>query len=176
MKHIEVVLVDTLDRELGVMEKMDAHRQGKLHRAFSVFIYNDKGEMLLQQRADSKYHSAGLWTNACCSHPYPGEDVMVAAGRRLLEEMGVKADLVFFFSFIYHANLENGLIEHEFDHVLLGMSNHNPIIDPDEVKAYRWMSNDDIIKELDCSPDRFTVWFRIAFPMLLNKKINALSA
>lgn len=176
MKQIDVVLVDASDRELGVMEKMDAHVQGILHRAFSVFIYNNKGEMLLQQRADAKYHSAGLWTNACCSHPLPGEDLVTAANRRLKEELGIQADLTSVFSFIYRADLENGLIEHEFDHVLVGVCNDDPVLNPDEVKACRWLSDESICKLLEETPENFTAWFKIAFPMLLEKKINAFSA
>src|SRR5690348_5807899 len=116
----QVVLVNEEDQEVGTMEKMEAHRRGVLHRAFSVFIFNKQGEMLLQQRAQEKYHSGGLWTNACCSHPRPGEEVSEGAGRRLVEELGFETELQPVFNFVYKANFENGLIEHEFDHVYFG--------------------------------------------------------
>jgi isopentenyl-diphosphate delta-isomerase len=170
MNQVEVVLVDASDCELGVMEKMEAHVKGVLHRAFSVFIYNSQGQMLLQQRADNKYHSAGLWTNACCSHPFPGEELLDAANRRLSEEMGMTADLLPSFSFIYKAELGNGLTEHEFDHVFVGTTDLLPVINPSEVKSYRWVSEEQIQKEINSAPEHFTAWFLIAFPMLLSEK------
>src|SRR5215470_11031187 len=126
----EIILVDEKDRSIGVMEKLEAHRKGLLHRAFSVFIFNSKGEMLLQQRSDEKYHSGGLWTNACCSHPAPGEDINTAAIRRLNEELGFTTSLTKIFDFIYQSSFENGLTEHEFDHVFIGL--HDEPIHPDE--------------------------------------------
>lgn len=176
MNQIDVILVDSSDRELGLMEKMEAHLRGELHRAFSVFIYNSKGEMLLQQRADEKYHSGGLWTNACCSHPFPGENVADAALRRLQEEMGVTAELDHFFSFIYHAELDNNLIEHELDHVFVGLSDATPDLNKDEVKAYRWMKEEDILSEMKDYPHNFTAWFLIAFPMLMEKRNKVFSS
>jgi isopentenyl-diphosphate delta-isomerase len=170
MSQVEVVLVDASDCELGVMEKMEAHVKGVLHRAFSVFIYNSEGHMLLQQRADDKYHSAGLWTNACCSHPFPGEDLLTAANRRLSEEMGMTADLRASFSFIYKAELGNGLTEHEYDHVFVGNTDQLPAINPAEVKSYRWASEEQIQHEINTTPENFTAWFLIAFPMLLSEK------
>jgi isopentenyl-diphosphate delta-isomerase len=174
MKTIDVVLVDASDREIGLMEKLEAHEKGLLHRAFSVFIYNSEGNMLLQQRADKKYHSGGLWTNACCSHPLPDENVAHAAGRRLLEEMGLTAELEPSFSFIYNARLDNGLVEHEYDHVFVGICNEVPDINPDEVKSFRWMSDEEILREINSSPHNFTAWFHIAFRMLMERKSKAL--
>ena len=129
----DVILVDSQDNPIGVMEKMMAHQTGKLHRAFSVFVFNDHEELLLHRRALTKYHSPGLWTNTCCSHPMPGEDVAVAAHRRLQEEMGMACTLVKTFDFVYRAELDNDLIEHEFDHVFFGRTNDIPVINPDEV-------------------------------------------
>ena len=129
-----VVLVDENDNELGVMKKMLAHEKGVLHRAFSVFIFNSKGELLLQQRANHKYHSAGLWTNTCCSHPRPNETIKDAAHRRLFEEMGMVCDLKIIDNFIYKANFDNGLIEHEFDYIIKGFSDAVPAINKDEVE------------------------------------------
>ncbi len=157
-----VILVDEKDCELGVMEKMQAHIEGKLHRAFSVFIFNDKGEMLLQQRALSKYHSGGLWTNTCCSHPRPNETIKDAANRRLFEEMGMSCDLTIKTSFIYKAPFDNGLTEHELDYVLIGTSNQNPLINPEEVETYSWKSLDTIKKDLHLNSNRYTAWFKIA--------------
>ena len=158
-----VVLVDENDRELGQMEKIEAHRLGKLHRAFSVFILNSKGEMLLQQRAAEKYHSAGLWTNACCSHPRPSEEVLRAAKRRLQEEMGISTDLQFKSSFVYRSEFENGLTEHEFDHVFTGSYDKDPVPDKNEVQHYCWMKPEKIKEAIKKKPGEFTTWFRIAF-------------
>jgi isopentenyl-diphosphate delta-isomerase len=160
----EVVLVNERDESLGTMEKMEAHRKGVLHRAFSVFIFNSKGEMLLQQRALGKYHSGGLWTNACCSHPGAGENVADAAARRLKEEMGFSVPLKKIFDFIYHSEMENGLTEHEFDHVFTGQ--HDGVISPDkdEVKDYCYKSLESIRQNLQSHPHHFTAWFHIAFP------------
>lgn len=158
-----VVLVDENDKETGLMEKMEAHREGFLHRAFSVFIFNDKGEMLIHQRALSKYHSPGLWTNACCSHPRHGEKPADAAHRRLMEEMGFDCDITPAFTFTYKAPVGQGLTEHEFDHVFTGTFNHIPRPNPDEVAAWKWVEIEALEKEMFLNPDVFTVWFRIAF-------------
>ena len=165
MDH-KVILVDEQDQELGVMEKMEAHQKGLLHRAFSVFIFNEKGEMLLQQRSINKYHSGGLWTNACCSHPRPGEDIQRAAQRRLYEELGFVTSIEEIFDFIYKSPFENGLTEHEFDHVFIGIHDHP--IDPDkkEVNDFCFKSMDEIKSSLKSSPAQFTAWFHIAFPMV----------
>ena len=162
-----VVLVDRDDVAVGTMEKMQAHRDGLLHRAFSVFVFRPDGRMLLQQRAVAKYHSGGLWTNTCCSHPYPGEDVADAAHRRLREEMGFDCELHHAFSFIYRAELDGGLSEHELDHVFVGRSEDVPEPDPEEVESWREVRLDDLDRELATDPERFTVWFRIALPRLL---------
>ena len=144
------------------MEKMEAHQKGVLHRAFSVFIFNDKGEMLLQQRALNKYHSGGLWTNACCSHPRPGEETLQAAQRRLFEEMGIETDLTFKTSFTYKTVFENGLTEHEFDHVFIGKFKDEPKINPLEVNSYCWKTVEDTKNSVKTMPDIYTSWFKIA--------------
>ena len=164
--HENVILVDALDNAIGIMEKMEAHKKGSLHRAFSVFIFNDKGEILLQQRALSKYHSAGLWTNTCCSHPRPNENTLDAANRRLMEEMGIKCELRHKSQFIYKTSFDNGLIEHEFDHVFFGNSNKNPIINKEEVESYVWMDEKKIISDIKNNPNKYTSWFKIAMEKL----------
>ena len=166
MRSSEVILVNESDEEMGVMEKMEAHRKGLLHRAFSVFIFDRNGKMLLQQRSGEKYHGALLWTNACCSHPFPGEQTLAAAHRRLKEEMGLSTSLDEIFSFTYHAKVENGLTEHEFDHVFAGEYDGEIKINTVEVAAYKYMNLDAINSALKEDPDRFTSWFRIAFPMI----------
>lgn len=158
-----VVLVDPQDRELGLMEKMEAHQKGVLHRAFSFFIFNSKGEWLLQQRAWDKYHSPGLWTNACCSHPRQGETPAAAATRRLQEEMGLYCQASPAFKFLYRSEFSNALIEHELDHVLIGYSDTPPAPCPDEVASYRYVSLSDLEVEMKQNPAHFTVWFRICF-------------
>lgn len=158
----EVILVNEADEQIGVMEKMEAHEKGLLHRAFSVFIFNTKGEMLLQQRALNKYHSGGLWTNACCSHPRPGEDTLQAAQRRLMEEMGIKTPLTFKTSFTYKTAFENGLTEHEFDHVFIGTFNEEPHINNNEVNSYCWKSVESTKNSVKQMPHIYTSWFKIA--------------
>lgn len=162
----EVILVDEQDNPVGTMEKMEAHRLGRLHRAFSVFVFDAKGRLLLQQRAMSKYHSAGLWTNTCCSHPAPGETTGAAAGRRLQEEMGFNTPLQKVFDFVYRAAFSNGLTEHEFDHVLTGQYEGKIQPDPDEVMAYRYEPVPVIEKELLQNPEHFSAWFAAAFPRI----------
>ena len=157
----QVVLVDEAGREIGHMEKLAAHRSGLLHRAFSVFIFNTKGELLLQRRADGKYHSPGLWTNTCCGHPRPGEPTMQGAGRRLMEEMGLSCALLEVFSFRYEATLEGGLRENELDHVIVGISDREPVPDPNEASEVRYVDLRTLQKELQEHPERFTVWFPI---------------
>jgi isopentenyl-diphosphate delta-isomerase len=159
----EVILVSMDDEPIGVMEKMEAHRTGRLHRAFSIFIFNNKGEMMLQQRAHEKYHSGGLWTNACCSHPRPNETVLEAANRRLIEEMGFSTELKQLFSFTYHAGLDNNLIEHELDHVIVGTYDDTPIINPDEVADWKFVAMEELANDLKSNPDNYTVWFRTVF-------------
>ena len=166
MSEEYVILVDEHDNELGVMEKMQAHIEGKLHRAFSIFVFNDKGELFLQQRALNKYHSAGLWTNTCCSHPRPNETIKDAANRRLYEEMGMSCELTIKTSFIYKAPFDNGLTEHELDYVLIGTTNQNPQINRDEVESYSWKNLDSIKKDIISNPDNYTAWFKIALERL----------
>ncbi len=156
----QVILVDTNDIEIGTMEKMEAHQKGMLHRAFSVFVFNSKGEMLLQQRALSKYHSAGLWTNTCCSHPQQGEELVNAAQKRLKEEMGFSCDLNVKGKFIYKVELENNLTEHELDYVLTGVYNGPVFPCNDEVQNYKWIPPDDINQQIKVSPTNFTFWFK----------------
>jgi len=159
----QVILVDKNDNKIGLMPKMEAHEKALLHRAFSVFILNDSGEMMLQQRALSKYHSPGLWTNTCCSHQRDGEANLTAGKRRLMEEMGFVVDLEELFSFTYKATFDNGLTEHEFDHVMQGTYNGVPIINPDEVASWKWMKPVDIEKDIEVHPEHYTAWFKIIF-------------
>jgi len=167
----EVILVNEQDEQTGTIEKMEAHRKALLHRAFSVFIFNVKGEMLLQQRALGKYHSPGLWTNTCCSHPRPGEQVEVAASRRLKEEMGIDTLLEKIFDFIYRTEFENGLTEYEFDHVYTGIYSGELTPNKQEVKDYCFRSMDDIEQDLLRRPEKYSAWFRIAFPRLRTKML-----
>lgn len=163
MSKEKVILVNKNDVPQGEMEKMEAHRKAVLHRAFSIFVFNNSNELMLQQRALGKYHSPGLWTNTCCSHPRPGESLGDAAHRRLVEEMGFDCKLTKIFDFIYKARLEQGLTEHEFDHVLTGRFNGEPEINPLEVHAWKWMSMNEIADDMHKNPENYTVWFRIAF-------------
>jgi isopentenyl-diphosphate delta-isomerase len=156
-----VVLVDSQDNEVGIMEKLEAHEKGLLHRAFSIFLFNSKGEMLLQQRALSKYHSPGLWTNACCSHPAPNETTLEAGKRRLKEELGLSTVLVEAFEFEYRATFDNSLTEHELDHVLVGYTDEFPQLNLDEAQDYRWVRWADLLSEMALYPEKFTVWFNI---------------
>ena len=162
----EVIIVNEKDEQAGTLEKMEAHLQGRLHRAFSIFIFNDKNEMLLQKRADSKYHSGGLWTNACCSHPRPGETTIDAANRRLREEMGFNTKIEKAFDFIYEAPFENGLTEHEFDHVFIGHYNGPITANLAEVQDHIYLPMSTIESMIASSPKQYTAWFCIAFPML----------
>ncbi|MEX2571895.1 MAG: isopentenyl-diphosphate Delta-isomerase [Gemmatimonadota bacterium] len=168
-----VVLVDEADVEIGTAPKLEAHVTGKLHRAISVFLLNSGGEMLLQRRASGKYHSGGLWSNACCSHPRPGERPEDAATRRLGEELGLATALEFAFSFVYRAELEDGLCEHELDHVFVGRIDAMPTPDAVEVEAWRWTAPDDIERELNEDPSRFTAWFPPAFGQLRSRRAFA---
>lgn len=159
-----LILVDELDHEIGLAAKMETHREGWLHRAFSVFIFSENGEMLLQQRAMDKYHSGGLWTNACCSHPLPGEEITAAATRRLKEEMGIETELQKVFDFIYRADMGNGLVEHEFDHVLIGQYEGDIPFNPVEVMNTRYLALEAVEEMVAREPETFTPWFRIALP------------
>jgi isopentenyl-diphosphate Delta-isomerase len=166
MNYSEVVLVNEHDEAMGVMEKMEAHRNGLLHRAFSVFIFNQEGKMLLQQRALDKYHSGGLWTNACCSHPQPGDEMPASAQKRLNEEMGFTAPLEKIFEFIYRHEFDNGLIEYELDHVWAGEYGGSIHPDKEEVMAASYQPVNEIEKDLILHPEKFTAWFHIAFPKI----------
>lgn len=158
----QVILVNERDEPVGLMEKMEAHEKGILHRAFSVFIFNSRNELLLQQRALTKYHSAGLWTNTCCSHPRSGEETLAAAHRRLKEEMGIEVPLSYKTQFIYKSEFDNGLTEHELDHVFVGHTDANPVINSEEVHSYSWRNLGELKDEIRSSPEHFTSWFRIA--------------
>jgi isopentenyl-diphosphate delta-isomerase len=158
-----VILVDENDQEIGSMEKQEAHEKGLLHRAFSVFVFNENKELLLQQRALTKYHSAGLWTNSCCSHPRVGETIEQAAHRRLMEEMGFDCELIIKTSFIYKAAFENGLTEHEFDHVLVGNFNGEINFNPTEVKNFKWINLEELQIDLLQNNQNYTAWFKIIF-------------
>ena len=169
---IEVQLVDNQDNPIGAMEKLLAHEKGELHRALSVIIVNSKNEILLQRRALGKYHSPGLWTNTCCSHPYPGEDTLDAAKRRLKEEMGMTAELKFVFKFLYKCNFENGLIEHELDHVFIGQSDDTPHINTDEAMAFSWTSMEELEADMEKNPNNYTFWFKLIIQNY-RKSLNA---
>jgi len=158
-----VILVNPNDEQIGLMPKMEAHQKAVLHRAFSVFILNDKNELMLQQRAAHKYHSPLLWTNTCCSHQRDGESNIQAGNRRMQEEMGFTTELKELFSFIYQAPFDNGLTEHELDHVMIGYYNDDPIINPEEVENWKWMDIDSVRDDIQQNPDIYTAWFKIIF-------------
>jgi len=166
-----VIVVDREDNPLGHMEKMEAHETGTLHRAFSVFVFNSKYQMLIHRRAFSKYHSAGLWTNTCCSHQRPGEETLDAAHRRLKEEMGFNCELEKEFTFIYKANFDNHLTEHELDHVLTGTFDGMPTPNPKEVCEWRYVDVDFLVNDIANFPEKYTVWFKIAFNQLMKNKL-----
>ncbi|MBI2722107.1 MAG: isopentenyl-diphosphate Delta-isomerase [Bacteroidetes bacterium] len=177
MEKEQVILVNEFDVETGTSEKLNAHLSGQLHRALSVFIFNSDKKMLLQRRAISKYHSGGLWSNACCSHPRPGEDILAAAVRRLTEELGIKhCELHYGFNFIYKANLDNHIIEHELDHVFFGKSDEHPKPNPEEVSEYKYLSLEELYSELFHHPQNYTFWFKLIFERVVNsdffKKLN----
>ncbi len=169
MTEEQVILVDKSDNQIGLMNKQEAHVKGVLHRAFSIFIFNTKNELLVQQRAFEKYHSAGLWTNTCCSHPRRGESLLDAANRRLDEEMGMKCDLRKSFDFIYKANMPNQLIEHEYDHVFFGFSDDNPIINLEEVANFKYMALNDLEIDIAENSHLYTEWFKICFNEVLKR-------
>ncbi|HCW65447.1 MULTISPECIES: isopentenyl-diphosphate Delta-isomerase [Leeuwenhoekiella] len=169
MKEELVILVDENDRQVGLMPKMEAHEKALLHRAFSVFVFNDQKELMIQRRAAHKYHSPGLWTNTCCSHQREGESNIEAGKRRLMEEMGFTTELEENISFIYKAPFDNGLTEHEYDHILLGDFNGTPNINPDEVSEWKWMSLEAIEADMKENPQRYTEWFKIIFDKFYNQ-------
>ena len=163
MKEELVILVNKKNEQLGLMPKMEAHEKALLHRAFSVFVFNDKNQLLLQQRAAAKYHSPLLWTNTCCSHQRDGETNIDAGKRRLKEEMGFDCDLKEVTSFIYKAPFDNGLTEHELDHILIGYYSDNPVINVEEVQNYKWMSLEEVKNHIEDRPALYTEWFKIIF-------------
>jgi len=163
----KIILVDKNDNQVGIEEKLKAHQNGgKLHRAFSIFVFNSKGELMLQKRAKTKYHCPGLWTNTCCSHPRPGEELEDAAHRRLKEEMGFDCELKEDFDFIYKAKFDNGLTEWEFDHVFLGQYDGSPRINPNEADDWKWIKMRDLKKDIKANPRNYTPWFKIALEKL----------
>ncbi|MFD0762503.1 isopentenyl-diphosphate Delta-isomerase [Lutibacter aestuarii] len=163
MREEQVILVNEKDEKIGLMPKMEAHEKALLHRAFSVFIFNDKNELLLQQRAADKYHSPLLWTNTCCSHQRDGESNLEAGKRRLQEEMGFVCELEEKTSFIYKAPFDNGLTEHELDHIMVGYYNENPILNKEEVESYKWMTLEAVKNDIQHQPALYTEWFKIIF-------------
>ena len=163
MLEENVILVNERDEPIGLMPKMEAHEKAVLHRAFSVFVLNSKNEIMLQQRAHHKYHSPLLWTNTCCSHQREGETNIQAGNRRLFEEMGFQTELKELFHFIYKAPFDNGLTEHELDHVMIGYYNEAPSINPDEVEAWKWMPIEAVKEDIQNHPDLYTIWFQIIF-------------
>ncbi len=168
VNEISVILVDEEDKELGTMEKLKAHEKGLLHRAISVFLFDENGNWLLQKRADSKYHSPGRWSNTACSHPFPGEESESAAHRRLQEEMGLQAMLTKAFHFKYHIEFENGLQEHELDHIFVGITNKAPTPDPLEVSHWKSISHQNLRKEIEQNPENFTGWFLLLYERVWN--------
>lgn len=163
----KVILVDKKDHKIGEEEKIEAHKKGLLHRSFSIFIFNQKGELLLQKRAKSKYHSGGLWSNTCCGHPRPNEEISLAASRRLKEEMGIKVKIKEVLTFIYKVKVGNDLVENEYDHLFVGRFDETPKINPKEVTAYKWLDMNKIRGQIQKKPKIFSPWFVIAF-----KKLN----
>ena len=161
----QVILVDEKDTHVGVMEKLEAHQKGVLHRAFSIVLFDSRGKILLQQRAPEKYHSGGLWTNTCCSHPRPDESIEAATSRRLREEMGIETSLEFRYKFIYKAQLGD-LIEHEYDHVFTGKFDGTPDVNPDEVANWKFVSPSDILEDIEKSPTRYSAWFQMIMHQL----------
>lgn len=163
----QVILVDENDVALGFMEKIEAHRKAILHRAFSVFLFNSKGQMLLQQRSLTKYHCPGRWTNSCCSHPRPNEPTNDAVARRLMEEMGIEANVMKAFTFIYNARVSKELTEHELDHVFIGKYDGQIKVNSDEVASFAFQSLEEIELDLQDYPEKYTIWFKIAFPRVV---------
>lgn len=163
MTEEKVILVNERDEQIGLMPKLEAHEKAELHRAFSIFILNSRNEVMLQQRASQKYHSPLLWTNTCCSHQREGESNIQAGNRRLMEEMGFSTELKELFHFIYKAPFDNGLTEHELDHVMVGYFDGEPVINPEEVEDWKWMDIDAIKEDMQLHPEKYTVWFKIIF-------------
>ncbi len=163
----KVVLVDTDDQEIGTAEKLQTHREGALHRAFSIFVFNSRGELLLQKRAKTKYHSGGLWSNTCCSHPKPEQPIYKATHRRLMEEMGFDCDLKEIFSFIYKVQVADGLFEHEYDHVFMGTYDGDPAPSPEEADDWKWTDLEELRNDVQTNPDGYTSWLKICIDRLI---------
>ncbi len=159
----DIILVDASDTPIGTMEKLQAHQEGRLHRAISVFLFHPDGRLMLQKRAKDKYHSGGLWSNACCSHPRPDEPTDAAAHRRLKEEMGLACNLTPVHAFIYRTEFPNGLTEHEYDHVFIGTTDEIPTLDPEEAEDWKWIDVEELRRELAIYPERYTYWLRVVF-------------
>jgi isopentenyl-diphosphate delta-isomerase len=172
MAEEHVILVNEKDQEIGLMPKLEAHQKAVLHRAFSVFIFNSENELMLQKRASNKYHSPNLWTNTCCSHQRSGESNIQAGTRRLYEEMGFTTPLNEITSFIYKAPFDNGLTEHELDHIMVGYYNDDPVINSDEVEDWKWMKIEDVKNDISLNPDLYTAWFKIIFKNFYNHLNN----
>jgi isopentenyl-diphosphate delta-isomerase len=172
MAEEHVILVNEKDQEIGLMPKLEAHQKAVLHRAFSVFIFNSENELMLQKRASNKYHSPNLWTNTCCSHQRSGESNIQAGTRRLYEEMGFTTPLNEITSFIYKAPFDNGLTEHELDHIMVGYYNEDPVINSDEVEDWKWMKIEDVKNDISLNPDLYTAWFKIIFKNFYNHLNN----
>jgi isopentenyl-diphosphate delta-isomerase len=166
----KIILVDREDRAIGTGEKLEVHKSGKLHRAFSIFVFNPKGELLLQRRAKGKYHSGGLWTNTCCSHPRAGEKLGEAVHRRLKQEMGFDCPLKEAFSFIYKVKFENGLYEHELDHVFLGRFDGKPVPNPEEADGWKWISLKELKEDIQKNPGNYTYWLRTSLDRVISIK------
>tara|TARA_Y100000991_G_C21848956_1_gene295775 strand:- start:20 stop:544 length:525 start_codon:yes stop_codon:yes gene_type:complete len=173
MSEEHVILVNEKDQEIGLMPKLEAHQKAVLHRAFSVFIFNSENELMLQQRASNKYHSPNLWTNTCCSHQRSGESNIQAGTRRLYEEMGFTTSLKEITSFIYKAPFDNGLTEHELDHIMVGYYNEDPVINSDEVEDWKWMKIEDVKQDIVLNPNLYTAWFKIIFKNFYNHLNNS---
>lgn len=171
-RYMDVILVNENDEVIGTMEKLEAHEKGLLHRAFSIFVFNSNNELLIHQRAFGKYHSEGLWTNTCCSHPSPGETVLDAAHRRLQEEMGFDCEMHSAFHFVYHAKLDNNLIEHELDHVVIGHSDQNPILNPEEAIDFKWIRITELFKDITLNPQQYTFWFKTILQLHFDQLIK----
>ena len=168
----DIILIDKEDNEIGEGEKMAVHKAGQLHRAFSVFIFNDKNELMLQRRAATKYHSPNLWSNTCCSHPYPGEKILDGAERRIEEEMGFKCGLEELLSFTYKVRFSNGLVEHEYDHIFVGEYSDEPNLNLDEASDWKWVDLEDLEKDMRKNPENYTHWLKLC----LNKLITAITS
>lgn len=169
MSYEEVILVNELDQELGYMEKLKAHQEGLLHRAFSVFIFNSNGDALIQKRASTKYHSASLWSNTCCSHPRKGESTKDAAIRRLREEVGLEAELQYTHHIIYKVEFDNDLFEHELDHVFIGFTDQLPILNPTEAEDFKYVNPKECLASLEAHPEHYSFWFRKLFAQVVSK-------